>query len=215
MGSTCVTFSQPVLVADLQQATIVLASANRKDKSSVFRVREVHVKVESLKFSIRDSKHDFLYKTLRPLASALIKRQLQKVIADVLRTLFEYVDGQLVTVRDRMEAAKATEGQSRTDVLKEVSLVSVTWIHSNHSHSCSREKAKSPSSRLRVSLTLRWLPTNAIRSSSGRGIQQVGLIAWLKRKRLQSVEVNGALMRRSELIDIWHILIASSSFNIV
>jgi hypothetical protein len=101
-------------------ATIVLTSANRKDKSSVFSVREVHVKVESLKFSIRDSKHDFLYKTLRPLASALIKRQLQKVIADVLRTLFEYVDGQLVTVRDRMEAAKATEGQSRTDVLKEL-----------------------------------------------------------------------------------------------
>lgn len=101
-------------------ASIVLSSASRKDKSSVFTVRDVHVKVESLKFSIRDSKHDFLYKTLGPLASTLVKRQLQKVIANALRTFFEYMDGQLVSVRDRMEAAKETEGQSRTQVLKDL-----------------------------------------------------------------------------------------------
>ena len=34
-------------------------------KMSVFRVQDVHVKVNTLKFAIRDSKHDFLYKTLR------------------------------------------------------------------------------------------------------------------------------------------------------
>lgn len=102
------------------QATITLHST--KDKSSVFKVQDVHVKVDSVKFSIRDSKHDFLYKTLKPLATGLIKRQIQKAIRDALTTGFEYIDGQLVAVRDRMESAKTTEGESRTEVLKNVRL---------------------------------------------------------------------------------------------
>ncbi|KXN83436.1 hypothetical protein AN958_01450 [Leucoagaricus sp. SymC.cos] len=98
-------------------STIVLRSTTR-DKSSVFQVEDVHVKVDSLKFSIRDSKHDFLYKTIKPLATGLVKRQIQKAIKDALTTGLEYIDGQLVAVRDRMESAKQTEGESRTDVLK-------------------------------------------------------------------------------------------------
>lgn len=94
--------------------------STKRDQSSVFRVQDIHVKVGTLKFAIRDSKHDFLYKTLRPLATALIKRQLQKVIKDTLRTGLEYIDGQLVGVRDRMADAKAKEGESRTDVLMDV-----------------------------------------------------------------------------------------------
>ncbi|KAF8639373.1 hypothetical protein AX17_001529 [Amanita inopinata Kibby_2008] len=101
-------------------ATVVLVGTNRKDKSSVFRVHEVNVKVDSLKFSIRDSKHDLLYKTLKPLATGLVKRQIQKAIADAIRTGFEYLDGQLLEVRHRMESAKATEGESRTQVLKDL-----------------------------------------------------------------------------------------------
>lgn len=95
--------------------------SSKHDPSSLFRVHDVHVKVNTLKFAIRDSKHDFLYKTLRPLATGLIKRQLQKVIRDALITGFEYIDGQLVAVRDRMESVQDTEGVSRTDVLKDVS----------------------------------------------------------------------------------------------
>jgi len=99
-------------------ATISLVSAG-KDKSSVFKVHGVHVKVDSLKFSIRDSKHDFLYNTLRPLATGLVKRQIQKAIRDALHTGLEYVDGQLVAVRDRMEEAKKEEdGEGRMEVLK-------------------------------------------------------------------------------------------------
>ena len=77
-----------------------------------------------MKFAIRDSNHDFLYKTLRPLATALIKKQIEKALKAALTTGFEYIDGQLVAVRDRMEIAKAAEGQSRTDVLKDVCLAS-------------------------------------------------------------------------------------------
>jgi hypothetical protein len=100
-------------------AVIHLVSSKR-DRSSVFSVQDVHVKVNTLKFSIRDSKHDFLYKTLRPLATGLIKRQIQKAIKDALITGFEYIDGQLVAVRDRMESAQATEGASRTEILKDL-----------------------------------------------------------------------------------------------
>ncbi|KAL7283990.1 hypothetical protein ACG7TL_001263 [Trametes sanguinea] len=91
-----------------------------KDRSSVFKVKNVHVKVGTLKFSIRDSKHDTLYNIIRPLATGLVKRQLQKAIADAVTTGLEYVDGQLVGVRDRMSEAKETDGMSRTQVLQEM-----------------------------------------------------------------------------------------------
>ena len=99
------------------QATVHLVSAD-KDTSSVFKVKSVRVKVDSLKFSIRDSKHDILYKTLRPLATALIKRQIQKAVADAITTGMEYVDGQLVAVRDRVREARASSDSSRTDILR-------------------------------------------------------------------------------------------------
>jgi hypothetical protein len=81
-------------------------------------VKSVRVKVDSLKFSIRDSKHDILYKTLRPLATALIKKQIQKAVSDAITTGMEYVDGQLVAVRDRMNEARSSSELSKTDVLR-------------------------------------------------------------------------------------------------
>jgi hypothetical protein len=104
-----------VLIAS--QATVHLVSAD-KDKSSVFKVKSVRVKVDSLKFSIRDSKHDILYKTLRLLASNLIKKQIQKAVVDAITTGMEYVDGQLVAVRDRVNEARASPDSSTTDVLR-------------------------------------------------------------------------------------------------
>ena len=101
----------------LLQATVHLVSAD-KDKSSVFKVKSVRTKVDSLKFSIRDSKHDILYKTLRPLATALIKKQLQKAVTDAITTGMEYVDGQLVAVRDRVREARTSPDNSRTDILR-------------------------------------------------------------------------------------------------
>lgn len=99
--------------------TAHLRSAD-KDPSSVFHVKDVIVKIDTLKFSIRDSKHDLLYKTLRPLATGLVKKQVQKAVADAVRTALEYVDGQLVGVRDRMREAKADDNKSRTQVLQEM-----------------------------------------------------------------------------------------------
>ncbi|TFK47462.1 hypothetical protein OE88DRAFT_1636556 [Heliocybe sulcata] len=100
-------------------ATMHLVGSN-KDKSSVFKVKNVDVKVDTLKFAIRDSKHDLLYKTLRPLATGLVKKQIQKAIEGALQTGLEYVDGQLVTVRDRYQDAKASDEKSRTQALQEL-----------------------------------------------------------------------------------------------
>ncbi|KAG2338803.1 hypothetical protein BDR05DRAFT_951623 [Suillus weaverae] len=102
-------------------ATIHLVSADR-DRSSVFKVKNVHVKVDSLKFSIRDSKHDIVYKSLKPIATTLVKRHIQKVVAQAIRTGLEYLDGQLVTVRDRMEETKTNEELSRHQVLQDCQL---------------------------------------------------------------------------------------------
>jgi len=95
-------------------------TSSRKDRSSVFKVKNVNVKVDSLKFSIRDSKHDILYNTLRPLATGLVKRQIQKALQDSIKTGLEYVDGQLAGVRDRMEEAKASDEKNRRQVLQEL-----------------------------------------------------------------------------------------------
>ncbi|KAF7314972.1 hypothetical protein MIND_00011300 [Mycena indigotica] len=80
---------------------VTLVSSPAADTSSVFRVHQVRVKVGSLKLRIRDAKHGLLYKTLKPLATRLIKKQIQKAVEDFVRTGFEYVDGQLVRVRQK------------------------------------------------------------------------------------------------------------------
>ncbi|KAL0948737.1 hypothetical protein HGRIS_008869 [Hohenbuehelia grisea] len=59
-------------------ATVHLASADR-DRSSVYHVKQVNVKIDTLKFSIRDSRHDALYKIIKPIATGLVKKQIQKV----------------------------------------------------------------------------------------------------------------------------------------
>ncbi|KAG2357604.1 hypothetical protein BDR07DRAFT_1490565 [Suillus spraguei] len=96
--------------------TIHLVSADR-DRSSVFKVKDVHVKVDSLKFSIRDSKHDTSIK-LSKFLRQVWKRHIQKAVAQAIRTGLEFLDEQLVTVRDRMEETKTNDELSRRQVLQ-------------------------------------------------------------------------------------------------
>ncbi|KZP14441.1 hypothetical protein FIBSPDRAFT_912787 [Athelia psychrophila] len=137
-------------------ATVHLV-ASTKDKSSVFKVKNVVVKVDTLKFSIRDSKHDFLYKTLKPLATGLVKKQIQKAIKDAITTGMEYVDGQLVGVRDRYDAAKATEGASRAQVLHD------TFAQKKEEASATASTASAKNSHFKVVHNKR----NSILSDSG------------------------------------------------
>jgi hypothetical protein len=101
-------------------SVIIHLVSSDKDRSSVFKVKDVHVKVDSLKFSIRDAKHEFWYKTLKGIATSVVKKQIQKAVGQGIRTGLEYLDGQLVTVRDRMEEAKTNEEMSRRQALQDV-----------------------------------------------------------------------------------------------
>jgi hypothetical protein len=52
---------------------------------SVFKVKSVNVKVDTLKFSILDSKHDLLY-TIKPIAMGLMKKQIKKATKGSITT---------------------------------------------------------------------------------------------------------------------------------
>ena len=173
-----------------------------KDKSSVFKVHDVHVKVDSLKFSIRDSKHDFLYKTLKPIATGLVKRQIQKAIRDALHTGLEYVDGQLVAVRDKMAAAeKEADGPGRAEVLKKVSstlwscFVVGCWLIDGCDCSCSSGRRKKPWLSRSMPRTSRLCRIRGIRCCRLRGILVDGLIVQRRRQRWRRGEWSGGLKR--------------------
>ncbi|KAG8786305.1 hypothetical protein FRC16_001757 [Serendipita sp. 398] len=105
-------------------ATVTLVNnANSSDgktsQQSLFRVKKVVAKVDALRFSIRDSQHDLLYKTLRPLATGLIKKQVAHAIEDGIRSGFEWADRELVKVRRTMTEAKEGDG-STIDAIKSV-----------------------------------------------------------------------------------------------
>ena len=71
---------------------------NRRD--SVFRVNHVNVKMDTLKFSIRDSKHDLLYKFVKTVATGTIKKAITVAVQSAMRKALEQVDDQLVQVRN-------------------------------------------------------------------------------------------------------------------
>ncbi|PVG03472.1 hypothetical protein CPB86DRAFT_369356 [Serendipita vermifera] len=60
--------SSSVDVALLRPSPFLVNNIKSSQKS-LFRVKRVHVKVEPLKFSIRDSRHNIPYNTLPPLAT--------------------------------------------------------------------------------------------------------------------------------------------------
>lgn len=101
--------------------TAHIRSAPSSDKLSVFYVKDVEAKLGDINVAIRDSKHQLLYKTLKPLMMGLVKKQIKKAVEDGVRTALEYVDGQLVGVQQRMSEAKASDETTRIQALQEVS----------------------------------------------------------------------------------------------
>lgn len=169
----------------------------------MFKVKNVHVKVDTLKFSIRDSKHDFLYKTLKPLATGLVKKQIQKAIADAITTGMEYVDGQLVGVRDRMEDAKNTEGETRTQVLQDVSCftflferVCMILMSECRCSNANKKNYRSSRSLTRTTRSLRSSRTRGTRFSLTLGTLPDGSTARRRRRTSQLTGLSGGLMRK-------------------
>ena len=73
-----------------------------EDKTSIFKAKSIIITVDTLKFSIRDSKYDFFEKSFKPLATMLIKKENKKAIKGSITTGMEYMDGQLVSVRSKI-----------------------------------------------------------------------------------------------------------------
>ncbi|KAF6749272.1 hypothetical protein DFP72DRAFT_1142839 [Ephemerocybe angulata] len=103
--------------------TITLRKS-RRDPASFFTVQDVKCKVQGLKFSVRDSKHDTLYKTLKPLMMGLVKKQIGKAVADGVRSALGWVDGRMAEVKRKVELKRNEEGMSDSQVLKDTDATS-------------------------------------------------------------------------------------------
>lgn len=91
---------------------------NRRD--SVVRVNHVHTTIDTLTFSIRDSKHDLLYKFVKSVATGTIKKAIQAAVDNAIRTAVGHLDDQLVQVRNTVEDAKKSDETTRTQALKDL-----------------------------------------------------------------------------------------------
>ncbi|GAA5978322.1 hypothetical protein JCM10908_004313 [Rhodotorula pacifica] len=94
-----------------------LESTGRKHHA--FKVVNVDIKIDKLKFAVRDSKHATLINFLRPLATGLIKSAISKALEAAIRSGLEQVDMQLSDLSERLEDAKHQEGTSKIDALKQ------------------------------------------------------------------------------------------------
>ena len=77
------------------------------------------MKIDKLKFAVRDSKHATLINFLRPLATGLIKSAVTKALEAAVRSGLEQLDMQLSDLSERLEDAKQQEGTSKIDALKQ------------------------------------------------------------------------------------------------
>ncbi|WVQ99967.1 hypothetical protein IAU59_007110 [Kwoniella sp. CBS 9459] len=91
---------------------------NRRD--SVFKVDKVDVDIDNLTWSIRESKHNFLYKLVKATATGLIKKAVQTAVEVAIRTALGHADDQLVEIRNRTEEAKKSDETTRTQALKDL-----------------------------------------------------------------------------------------------
>jgi len=91
---------------------------NRRD--NVFKVNHVNVQLDTLKFAIRDSRHDLLYKFVKGVATGTIKKAITVAVQSAIRTALEHADDQLVEVRNTMNEAKRSDEKTRQQALKDL-----------------------------------------------------------------------------------------------
>ncbi|WWD18999.1 hypothetical protein CI109_103456 [Kwoniella shandongensis] len=89
-------------------------------RDSVFKVNHVNVEIDTLKFSLRDTKHDLLYKFVKATATGLIKKAITVAVQQAMRISLEHLDDQLVEVRNRVDEAKQSDETTRTQALKDL-----------------------------------------------------------------------------------------------
>jgi len=84
-----------------------------------FNVVDVKVKVDTLKFKVREAKHSFLISVIRPLATGLVKKTIEAAIAGGIRSGLDQVNAQLSDIKERLDDAAGRDDISRRDVIKD------------------------------------------------------------------------------------------------
>lgn len=70
-----------------------------------------------MKFSIRDSKHDLLYKFVKTVATGTIKKAITVAVQAAIRAALKELDDQLVQVRNTADEAKRSDETTRREAL--------------------------------------------------------------------------------------------------
>lgn len=141
-----------------------IESSTAKDR--VFTVKDVKVKVDKLSFGIRDTKHNFLYSTLRPLAQSLVKKQIAKAIEDGIRSGLGQLDAQFVDIKERLDDAEGDDQITKMDVIKDT----FTSKKDDASAQVSEKKEKTGTFKLvgkRESKIIDWASKNSLVEKQG------------------------------------------------
>ena len=96
-----------------------IALQTTPSKSSIFRVADVKIDIHDLKFKIRDSKHNFLYNTLRHTATGIIKKSVATAVQVAIRQALVQLDQQLTDIRDASEQGYKSEDSNRLDSVRQ------------------------------------------------------------------------------------------------
>ncbi|CAG8547346.1 27062_t:CDS:2 [Dentiscutata erythropus] len=75
---------------------------NADTQLTQFRVLEAETKISDLKIRLHDTKHDFLYMLLTPLAEKRIKRQVEGVITEQMKKAVGFIQEQIARVQQQM-----------------------------------------------------------------------------------------------------------------
>ncbi|GAA6030366.1 hypothetical protein JCM8097_009074 [Rhodosporidiobolus ruineniae] len=87
-------------------------------KHHAFKVIETKIKIDKLKFAVRESKHSTLINFLRPLATGVIKGAISKALEAAIRAALEQADQQISDINERLEDANQEEGVNKFEAVK-------------------------------------------------------------------------------------------------
>lgn len=117
-------------------------------KHHAFKVVDVDVKVDKVKFDIRGAKHQALYSLFRPLAKNLIKKQIGKAIEDAIRNGLVQLDAQISDIAERYEDAKE-EAKANEDPQKGADLLKKAF-HEKQEAAKREAEAKKPKGEFKL-----------------------------------------------------------------
>lgn len=75
---------------------------NADTQFTQFRILEAETKISDLKIRLHDTKHDFLYMLLTPLAEKRIKRQVEGVVTEQMKKAVGFIQEQIARVQQQM-----------------------------------------------------------------------------------------------------------------